>query len=468
MRVAPIPMRTPGVPAQRTGMRHLLFAFALSMSGLGSAAAAESLTLGAAVTQAVQANPRLQATGLERDARALEQDIARGQRYPAVGIDATYTHYSDPYLVHPIETPGVFPPLDTDVTSAGISLRLPLYAGGRLVAGESLAANTTASAVQRLRGSEQDLIFNVVSSYAKALQLRDLAAAEVRRIEGLQAEVDAIQHKVDVGRAARLEVLRVQSQLSGARFNQAATTQGERDALTLLAALMDTPVRTWLLQDLPVKPRSLPGSEETAAHQAVLANPQVQQAQAELDAAEDRVAIARGERRPRVDLVANSRTRRGGDWEGRDDWDVGLQLSVPVFDAGIRKSRVDQANLDRLQAQALLRGIVNDVTTEARAAFGSLQTAKQQREAARQALDESDEALRIETQSYHAGRSTVTDLLSAEAARWEALASLNQAEYDEFVAAVRLQRALGRLTPEVFADGTPLSVEPLAVEEGTS
>lgn len=460
--------RTGSGIACRMGVRQFLHVLVLSAAGFGSVSAAEPLTLETAVTQAVQANPGLKATVLERDARALERDIARGRRYPAVGFDATYTRYSDPYLIHPIEQPGAFPPLDTDVASAGLSLRVPLYAGGKLVAGESLAANTTESAVQRLLGSEQDLIFNVVSSYAKALQLRDLSVAEARRIAGLQAEVDEIQRKIDEGRAARLEVLRVQSQLSRAQFDQVATAQGERDALALLAALMDVPVRAWSLVDLPALPDSLPDSDEAAVQQAVRDNPRVRQAQAEVDAAVDRVAIARGDRRPSVDLVANSRTRRGGDWEGRDDWDVGVALNVPLFDAGIRKSRVDQANLDRLRAEENLRGVVNEVETDVRTAFGSLRTSEKQLDAARRALDESDEALRIEAQSYRAGRSTVTDLLSAEAARWAALASLNQAEYDQFVAAVRLYRALGRLTPDMFTDGTPSPAEPPRVEEGMS
>ncbi|WP_152527064.1 TolC family protein [Halomonas sp. PBN3] len=180
------------------------------------------------------------------------------------------------------------------------------------------------------------------------------------------------------------------------------------------------------------------------------------------------VRDARGERLPEVDLVAETQTNRGDDWEGRDDWYVGVTLSVPLFDGGVLRKRVNQAEFEQQQYRQRLRGVVDDVTTEARAAFGGLQTAEQRLRSARRALEEAEEALRIETRKYRAGRSTVTDLLSAEAARWTALANLNQAEYERFVADIRLYRALGRLTPALFTDGASPLVESMSEGKGTS
>lgn len=431
-------------------VRRLLCGAIFLAAGTGLAQAADPLTLEGAVMQALQANPQLQARRSAHDAQSLEQDIARGQRYPALDLGASYNRYSDPYLVHPIDDGGVFPPLDTDIVNAGLSLRLPLYAGGKLVAGESLASHDTQSALAQLQGSEQDLIFNVVATYAKVLQLDDLYEAQVQRLRSLASEAEEITRKIEEGRATRLEALRVQAQQSRAQFDQAATAQGERDARSLLAAFMDRSVLDTPLAVLPALSFKAPESAELAARRAGEKNPQVLQARAQLGSAEDRVTIAHGERRPQLDLVANTQTRRGGDWEGRDDWDVGVILSMPLFDAGVRRSRIDQASLERLQSQQQLRGIVNEVTTEARAAIGGLRTARAQMNAARQGLAEAEEAMRIESLRYRSGRSTITDLLSAESAQWAAVASLNQAEYDEFVARVRLLKALGELTPEVF------------------
>jgi TolC family type I secretion outer membrane protein len=429
--------------------------------------AADALTLEAAVSRAIKANPQLQAWRFERDAVSLEKDIARGQHYPALELGASYTRYSDAALIHPIGEAGTFPPFSTEVVNAGLSLRLPLYAGGKLVAGEQLATYREQDATQQLRRTEQALIFNVVSTYAKALQLADLSKVQARRLRSLAAQVREILRKQEEGQATRLDALRVRSQLSSAQVDHAATLQGEQDALTLLAALMDQPSLDAELATTPAMLLTIPPSIDHVLRLAHEQHPQIAQARAQLESAQARVDIARGDGRPRVDLLANTQTRRGDDWEGRDDWDVGVALSVPLFDGGVRRSRVDQANARRLRAQQDLRDTVNQVSSEARAALGGLNTASAQLEAALRGLEEAEEAMRIESLRYDAGRSTVTDLLSAEAARWSAMAALNQAKFDGFVAQVRLLKALGELKPDAF-DGSAAAATGLDSSAGVS
>ncbi|HSH28740.1 MAG TPA: TolC family protein [Thiohalobacter sp.] len=433
----------------------LLCAALLMAAGIGATRAAESLTLEQAIARAVQANPQLQSERFTHDARALERGIARGRRYPTLDLGAAYTHSSEPGLVHPITEPGVFPPLDKDIVNADLSLQLPLYAGGRLVAGESLAEHETRGARQRLNSSAQALIFNVVATFARVLQLDELYAAQTRRLASLEAEAEQIAHKISEGRATRLEALRVKAQQSQARFDQAATAQAMRDARRLLAAYMDRESIVQPLAPFSLDSIILPDSRRQAVQRAREINPRMLQARAQLGSAEDRLAIARADQRPQVDLLATARDRLGSDWEGRDDWDVQLALSMPLFDAGIRKSRTDQANFERLSSKQQLRSVLNDVVAEVEAAFGDVTTTRTQVAAARQGLAEADEALRIETRRYRAGRGTITDLLSAEAARWEAVATLNQAGFDVLVAQVRLLKAVGDLDAGTFGVQVP-------------
>lgn len=429
---------------------HSIWGVFLLLAGINPLGA-DPLTLEEAVNMALRNNPQLQAWRFERDAQSLEKDMARGRHYPTIELGASYTHYSEPSLIHPIGEAGAFPPLDADVVNAGISLRLPLYAGGRLVAGELLATSNEQDAIQRLRRSEQDLIFNVVSTYAKALQLNDLFKVQTQRLRSLAAQAAEIMRKHEEGRATRLEALRVKSQLSRAKVDHAATAQGEQDALNLLAALTNQADLGRSLVATPSMQLTIPRSLDNITRLANENNPQIIQARAQLESSQVRVEMARADRRMQVDLLANTQTRRGGDWEGRDDWDVGVALSIPLFDGGVRRSRIDQANARRLQAQQALQNTINEVNTEAQAALGGLNTAGAQLEAASQGLEETEEAMRIETQRFREGRSTVTDLLSAESARWSAIAALNQANFDGFVAQVRLLRALGELKPNVFS-----------------
>jgi len=434
----------------RRFLSQLLLSASLLLAGINTGYGASLLTLEEAVRLALKNNPNLQAWRYQRDAQSLEKDIARGLHYPTLQIGASYSHYSDPSLIHPISEVGAFPPFSTDIVKAGLSLRLPLYAGGKLVAGEQLAAYNEQETIQQLRQSEQDLIFNLVSTYAKALQLSDLIKAQSQRLRSLAAQANDIVHKRDEGQATRLDSLRIKAQLSQARVDHVATVQGEQDALDLLAALINQPGLDRPLTPTPSMRLIVPRSIENITRLAEEKNPRIVQARSQLKSAESRVEIARADRRMQVDLLANTQTRRGDDWEGRDDWDIGVAISIPLFDGGVRRSRIDQANAQLLRARQVLQNTLNEVRTEARAALGSLNTAGAQVEAARQAVDEAQEAMRIEALRYGAGRSTVTNLLSAESASWSAIASLNQANFDGFVAQVRLLRSLGELKPTVF------------------
>lgn len=417
--------------------------------------AGDALTLEEAVTTALRANPGLQQQRHDRDSQRIETSIASRQRLPQVELRAGRKRYAHPTLIHPIEEEGVFPTLDTSASSVGLYMRLPLYLGGRLVAGESLAGHRHESSLVQLQAGRQDLIFNVVATYAKAWQMRELANAQSRRILFLTAELDAIEQKIALGRVAPRERLRVEAQLSRARLQHADALQGAGDARALLAVLMDRDPPEEVLAPLPRLAIAPPATAEAAAAAARDRHPRVRRARAELAAAEDLVDIARGDRRPRVDLVANARTSRDGDWDGRDDWEIGLELSLPLFDGGIRSRRTDQARLEQSRASRELAGALAEVAAEARKAYAALHTAEMNIGVARAGLADAKEVLRIEKLMYREGRGTVTDLLSADSANARATADLKRTEYDLLVARARLLRSQGVLTPEKLGVAGP-------------
>ncbi|MDA8127937.1 MAG: TolC family protein [Betaproteobacteria bacterium] len=428
---------------------------AFSLSAGKSAVAAEPLTLWGAMERAAQSNPALRSQQAEIARQALEQDIARGRRFPQVDLDASYLHHAYPTTITPIRAAGVFPPLDRDIASVGVALNLPLYAGGKLVAGEALAAHNREAAVQALRAGGQDLLFNVAATYTKALHFRQLAKVLDTRITALQREEHDIELRIREGRAARLELIRLQTQLSQARYDRLSVAQGEQDALTLLAAFLgDASLRPALAEPGATAP-ALPGSAEEAMDRALRQRPDLLKLDAAGKAAQQKTAIARGDRLPQVNLVAKAQETAGGDWQGYDDWQVGVQFSLPVFDGNVRKRRVEQAGLEQRQNALQQDDARNRVASEVGQAFGALTESTDRLHVAAQGEKEAAEALRIETLRYHGGENTITDLLGAESALWNATASRLQAGYDIVVSQARLLRATGELAPDSFRPVPP-------------
>ena len=428
--------------------RLLLCVFLLS---IGKAVlAADSLPLWEAMERAAQSNPAIKSQQVEVGKQTLEQDIARSQHLPKVDLNAAYTRYAYPTFVTPIRDTNVFPPMDRDIANIGLAMTLPLYHGGKLVAGEALAAHNREASIQTLRAGGQDLLFNVAATYTKALHFRQLVAALDVRIKALLQEEKDIGLRLREGRAARLELIRLQTQLSQARYDRISVSQGEKDALSLLASLLGESGPVPVLSELGATAPALPVSADEAMRRALQQHPDILRLDAMGRAAKQKTAIARGDRLPQIDLVANAQETAGGDWKGYDDSQIGVQLSLPLFDGAIRKRRMEQAGLDQRQNALQLEDARNRLASEVEQAFGALSESRARLEAATQGETEAAEALRIETLRYHSGENTITDLLGAESALWSATASRLQAGYDITVSQARLLRVIGELAADSF------------------
>jgi len=412
--------------------------------------AQEVLTLPQALRQALAVNPsaRAQQYGVERQDR--ERAIARGGFLPKVDVNADVSHYNEPNTVHPIHEAGVFPPLDDDIYGMDVTLRQPLYAGGRLVAGREAAEHNYMAARERLRLTHHELLFQVTRNFADALRYRHLVESLDRRIQALETEREHTAKRLAQGRAARLDLIRLETRLSQARHDRIAARQREQDARARLAALLDARNDLPPLGELSPAGAKVPASMEEALTTASANNPTLNMRAAQTRAARERVNVARADRRPQVELQASVRETSGDNWDFHDDERIGVVFSLPVFDGAVRKNRVAQSELERQQSEFELKAARNDLVAEVHQAVGGVAEAESRRAIARQQQDEAAEALRIESLRYRQGASDISDLLSAEADYWGAVANRLQAEYGFIVAQARLLKATGELRPASF------------------
>lgn len=413
--------------------------------------AEQTLTLTEAMSRALNANPAVAIDRYEVDKQALEQAIAGGEYLPKIDLRADYTRYGDPNLVHPLREPGVFPPFDTDITGISATVTQPLYTGGRLTAARSAAAHGHAAAQEKLKASGQELLLSVASAYANALKYAHLGQGLDRRIQTLETEEQSTRRKLASGRVARLDLIRLQTQLSQARHDRIAARQREQDARHLLAALLNASDPLPKLAELAPASRELPATEAEVLAAVADRNPTLRRLTAESRAAADGVDIARAARRPQVNLSGRIRETSGSDWTFYDDQQVGVTVALPLFDGGVRKNRVGQAALAQSQKEHALEDAANALAAEAKQAFGGHAEARSRLQIAEQREREADEVLRIETLRYRSGGSVITDLLSAETAYWDAIASRYQAGYELVVSEARLLKVMGLLGADSFA-----------------
>jgi outer membrane protein TolC len=125
------------------------------------------------------------------------------------------------------------------------------------------------------------------------------------------------------------------------------------------------------------------------------------------------------------------------------NWMAMVTVGVNVFDGRLTASRVRQSREERARAESLVSGFESQVVMEVRQAHAELQGAFARREAARGAVAQAEEGLRIVRDRYENGLGTVTDLLDGETALTDARARLASAAYDCRNGAAALDLATG-------------------------
>jgi len=267
----------------------------------------------------------------------------------------------------------------------------------------------------------------------------DLRRAEDVRAAGLSTDVDVLSIRVHL------------ADVTEQRIRRAAELEVARAALNdALGLPLDTP--HVLTEEL--RPADLPDQAvEELERQAAEQRPETRQMRAGIGLAQSQAEAAHAVLLPRVTfqttLEADRQrfvTRGGGNWL------TSVSLRWNLFNGFSDKQRIAEASFAVRRSEAEARRTDSAVRLEVRRAYAAWRSAEQRIEVARAAVAEAQESLRITQNRYQAGMSNVTDLLRNETAVLESSTRYLAAVHDQRMAAVMVELAAGRLTPdsEVF------------------
>ena len=95
---------------------------------------------------------------------------------------------------------------------------------------------------------------------------------------------------------------------------------------------------------------------------------------------------------------------------------VTASLNIPVWDWGVRRSRVRQAEIKQQQAAVDLTAAQRTAIRNLRSAYNEAQTSRQQLDLQRRAVELSSESLRLNTLRYRAGEAAILEVVDAQTA----------------------------------------------------
>jgi outer membrane protein TolC len=324
----------------------------LVLLSAGSVEAQEPLTLDQALRVARSANAHLPIASLNRDIAQSQLREAQARLWPRLLLDGD-AHAG---------TPQTYATNDARLQLIGIDT---LYDGGRLRGNIAVARRQVAAAGAGYRVVEKDVELAVRLRFSEAGRAATEIAARQGGLLRLQNYLALIQARRAAGQGVSGDLLRTRSRLADEEANIADAERRLDEAHLELNNLLGRAPRAPLtLAPLPpppspslLVPDSMPGDTLPAPW---LRTPEVRAAEASLAIARANIGLTRAERRPTLAVSADVGVMPvWGDTAGPALLNNGrgfgaeviFSLQLPLWDAGIYRARLGQAQFRRQVAE---------------------------------------------------------------------------------------------------------------------
>jgi outer membrane protein len=414
------------------------------------------LTLAEALRGALERYPTIAAARAGREQAAASVGEARAPLFPRLSLDAQATRYQLPSLVYPLHsiTSPASVVFDRTTEQGSASLSWTLWDFGARAGRVRAARAAEGAAGAAVDATEAALLARVAQSYLRVLTLNGVLHAQDQQLEALAAEADRVHQLLAAGRAARVEVLRIEATVTRARADREGTVADLEVAERDLAQLAGVPIeraRGARLTPLHLRDSSAAPERADVLRRAESANPDLQQARQAAQAGLAQLEAVRATRFPELRLLGTWVDRASSQGNLKSEWQAGVALSYPLFTGGQRASQIRRADADYRVRAEQVRQAEFALEQSVDRALGALRQAHARVAALATAAAQFDEVVRIRRLTLQTGSGTQTDYLDAETDLLRARASLVEARHGEIGARVELARVAGDLTPAWLA-----------------
>ena len=407
---------------------------------------AEGSDLGEILAQVEQHTPALKAAraGIEIQRAAKQQEKSR--YFGEVNALVRSSNYDSDRLINPMSYPVNLSPqlFDNKQIGYGLNVRLPLDINGHITAGVDAADKKMEDARAREGNVRLQLLHDAADLYHNLEGVKALEKALQKQIDALTAHINVATVSIDAGRTAPVEKLRLVADKEAVKGNLAGLMGQEQGIRAGLAALMGTES----FSDIVIPIHDPPKGTAEAAND-IMNRPDIHALMFQGEAADADVKAAVANRFPELNINGSWIQNQGFNGDGDNTWALFVQLQMPLWDGGGRRSAIAKAEAGRRVTLHQLTALQNQARAELVAAKADWQAAEISYRATVASMDAARETARIQTNRFAEGRLSAADLVDAEAALSGARSSHALALTHWWQAEDRLRHAVG-LEPSAY------------------
>jgi len=339
---------------------------------------------------------------------------------------------------------------NNNLFSFGGTISIPLYTGGRITNQVRVEELGKELAAHRVAQTRDELIFNVASVYYNILKIQDFIRATQKSKEQLRESKRVVHCRFSVGKAAKVDVLKVNTRLATVEQLLIRFLNAEKVLYGVLEVLLGEETgesRFVLSGDLRTPPNPPPQqlTLQQVQQQALHRRPELLVVKKEVEMQEKRIRIRFAEHLPNISVKGQAQGVTGDNSKLFAQQFAGIFFSVPLFAGGTIDAKVSQERLRFTKLRHTLTQLTLTVTQEVQAAFLNTVEAQQRIVTAQAALDEAKEVLRIEALKVREGKSIIENLLDAQTAQLQAEQNYSAAVADYQIQLMALKKAIGQI-----------------------
>ncbi len=292
--------------------------------------------------------------------------------------------------------------------------------------------------------------------YFNWLRARAQAAIAKKTVEQVQARLEDARAAFNVGTSSKADLLRIEALVANTELTQTRADSLVSLTAGQLAIVMEDPRPNYRVGEGVPPPNQVAGESESVEQLTADAQArrlEIKSVNETVKAYHRGAGATRSGAFPRIDgiadaLYANPNPRYfppAPQWNLT--WSVGVQASWTINDTFSNSATANELDANARNAEAKRIELRQGVAQEVLGAYTDLTRARAAYDKQRAALDSAQEAYRVTTDLFRAGRATGTDLIGAETDLLDAKLGDVNARIDLSIAAIELRHATGRDVP---------------------
>lgn len=418
------------------------------------------LTLQEAFKVGLENSKALKISELSAVSARAKYNQVNANRWASLSFQGRYTRLSEippSLLTLPVSIPGYgntfqISPNVYDNYDLELSLKQPLFTGFQLENASKAARDNSEASGYDTKTDRSNLKVQIATAYwhvYNAVQAREFMKENLDRT---RSHYQQAKNMLAQGMLTESDVLSAKVQVSNSQLMLMNADNNVQLAEVALNNVLGVPLET--RYDI----KSVPQAGDTTApelskmlREALENRSELHSLHLKAKAAAAALAAAWGSYLPQVSLVGNLYYQKPNQRifptqnVFKETWDASLVVSLPIWNWGQTQSKIDEARVQKQQAQLAEEQTADAVYLDVTRSYLNFKQAKDKIGVAETTVKDAQESYRISDQKFKVGLVTNTDLMDAEVSLLQAKLNYSQALTDLEIARINLEKATGQL-----------------------